>query len=186
MIKVKRLQTIANHRSSMLLKFMFFISSVGTTSSFHVSTWKEWRTLCPAPIFFSNESLESIYIVSRKMPGPLYSSRDLQETPKNKNIDRKNIDGGDMLNVVLQAMEKRVKFGMLSGPETSATMMATDFLLKELDQISSSSNLEKKLAVGGYAAAYGNDDEFGIDQSDNEANAIFGGSSFVQNEDDGW
>lgn len=40
-----------------------------------------------------------------------------------------------MVNVVMQALSKRLQGQVLSGPETSATVMASDFLLEELERI---------------------------------------------------
>lgn len=50
-------------------------------------------------------------------------------------VDRSQIDGGDLVNVLRQALEKRLEGDGLSGAETSATMMAGDFLIEELDRI---------------------------------------------------
>jgi len=50
-------------------------------------------------------------------------------------VDRSQIDGGDLVNVLRQALEKRLDGDGLSGAETSATMMAGDFLIEELDRI---------------------------------------------------
>ena len=61
-------------------------------------------------------------------------------TPAANKVDRNQVEQGHLVNVVIQALEKRLgKNGQvpisLSGPETSATALATDFLLQELDQI---------------------------------------------------
>jgi len=67
-------------------------------------------------------------------------------TPAANKVDGKQIEQGDLVNVLKEAMRKRLGKGdsgdgsvtRLSGPETSATIMASDFLLKELDKIAES------------------------------------------------
>merc|ERR1711862_461514 len=71
--------------------------------------------------------------------------------PAIHNIHNKSVDGGNMVNIIKQALEKRLNIinssittttsgscsnkQPLTGPETSATLMATDFLLEELTSI---------------------------------------------------
>jgi len=67
-------------------------------------------------------------------------------TPAANKVDGKQVEQGDLMNVVKEAMKKRLGKGdngdisvtRLSGPETSATIMASDFLLAELDKIADS------------------------------------------------
>jgi hypothetical protein len=61
-------------------------------------------------------------------------------TPAASKVDKKQIEKGNLINVICQALEKRLgrsggSVTRLSGPETSATIMASDFLLQELDTI---------------------------------------------------
>ena len=89
------------------------------------------------------------------------------------------IKGGNMVNVVRQALERRLQPPeggreelFLSGAETSAAMIASDFLLQELDRIASSSGTDmaqKEL----FAAPHS--------QMDAETAAIFGGGSMAPN-----
>ena len=64
-------------------------------------------------------------------------------TPKANKVDQDQLEGGDVVKVVLQAINKRLEGGpdggvqRLSGPETSATMMASDFLLQRLRELES-------------------------------------------------
>ena len=108
-------------------------------------------------------------------------------TPAANKVDRAQIDGGNMVNVIRDALEirqgKRSEDGepkALNGAQTSAAMMASDFLLEELDRIVSEYPGEQRapiledreedeqysvtnrrprsaMASGGYAAAYGFD-----------------------------
>ena len=65
-------------------------------------------------------------------------------TPAANKVDGKQIEQGDLVNVMRQALGKRLgkqesdggSVTRLSGPETSATIMASDFLLAELNKIS--------------------------------------------------
>lgn len=66
-------------------------------------------------------------------------------TPAANKVDRRQVEEGDLVNVLLQALEKRLGKAAaaassgatyeLSGPETSATAMATDVLIGELDAL---------------------------------------------------
>jgi len=61
-------------------------------------------------------------------------------TPAANKVDGNQIEQGDLVNVLLEALKKRLckdhnSINHLTGPETSATIMASDFLLKELKKI---------------------------------------------------
>jgi len=61
-------------------------------------------------------------------------------TPAANRVDRRQVEEGNLVNVLLQALEKRLgksneRILPLSGPETSATAMATDVLLEQLDAV---------------------------------------------------
>lgn len=64
----------------------------------------------------------------------------MDATPAVNKLDGKQIEQGDLVNVVAEALEKRLgKSGggvqRLTGPETSAAIMASDFLLSELERV---------------------------------------------------
>jgi hypothetical protein len=66
-------------------------------------------------------------------------------TPAVNKVDGDQIEEGDLVNVVKQALEKRLGMqdgtvSRLSGPETSAAIMASEFLLAELEKIIPSSD----------------------------------------------
>jgi hypothetical protein len=76
-------------------------------------------------------------------------------TPAANKVDRRQVEQGDLVTVLLQAMDKRLGRSSggnggngpaqghpqaLSGPETSASAMAADFLIQQLDAIVSSSS----------------------------------------------
>jgi hypothetical protein len=59
--------------------------------------------------------------------------------PAANKVDRRQVEKGNLVNVIIQALEKRLGkisgdkvIKSLSGPETSATAMATDVLIQEL------------------------------------------------------
>mmetsp|Transcript_93128 Transcript_93128/g.189730 ORF Transcript_93128/g.189730 Transcript_93128/m.189730 type:complete len:543 (+) Transcript_93128:142-1770(+) len=64
-------------------------------------------------------------------------------TPAVNKVDGNQIEQGDLVNVMMEAVKKRLGNGeggdgiatRLTGPETSAAIMASDFLLAELDKI---------------------------------------------------
>jgi hypothetical protein len=122
-------------------------------------------------------------------------------TPAANRVHRGQIDGGDMVNVILQALEIRLGrrddvgrdvVSLLNGAQTSAAMMASDFLLDELERIADEfpndsrppildhvddrgddSNSSGKSRGGSYAAAYGFDAD---DYDDEEVGALSFGS----------
>jgi hypothetical protein len=61
-------------------------------------------------------------------------------TPAANKVDGKQIEQGNLVNVIIEALGKRLGKSSdgvvrLSGPETSAAIMASDFLLNELDRV---------------------------------------------------
>jgi hypothetical protein len=62
-------------------------------------------------------------------------------TPAANKVDGHQVEQGDLVNVVVEGLEKRLgrsssaTISRLTGPETSATIMASDFLLAELRRI---------------------------------------------------
>jgi len=123
-------------------------------------------------------------------------------TPAANKVDRAQIDGGDMVNVIQQALEIRFDKKILNGAQTSAAMMASDFLLEELDRIAAEYPRGEKapvlderpaMATGGYAAAYGFEEEpvagslnFGSNREleDAEMSALFGGGGIPMSADE--
>ena len=68
-------------------------------------------------------------------------------TPAVNKVDSKQVEQGNLVNVVTQALEKRLgketgQTTKLTGPETSAAIMASDFLLAELNKIVDASDPE--------------------------------------------
>jgi hypothetical protein len=64
------------------------------------------------------------------------TSFEFDVTPAANKINRDaQMERGNMVNVLKEALTKRLQGHALSGPETSATVMASDFLLEELERI---------------------------------------------------
>lgn len=62
-------------------------------------------------------------------------------TPAANSVDRNLVEDGNLVQVLKDALEKRLgkkggPVAVLTGPETSATAMAGDFLIKQLEEIS--------------------------------------------------
>ena len=123
-------------------------------------------------------------------------------TPAANKVDKDEIEGGNMVNVIQQALEIRLSSdeSFLDGAQTSAALMASDFLLEELDRqviahvdgvpITTDSSSGKNRASGGYAAAYGfdvveyDDDENVEELEDAEMSAMWGGGGIPLTSDD--
>jgi hypothetical protein len=97
------------------------------------------------------------FTVNRREFDALKIARDFQEkgvvaekdmslahdaTPAANMVDRKQVEQGNLVNVVKQALEKRLgkgehgdKVQPLTGPETSATSMAAEYLIQEVGEI---------------------------------------------------
>ena len=110
-------------------------------------------------------------------------------TPAASKVDREQVEGGNILNVVLQALEKRLTGGedggvqQLSGAETSAAMMASDFLLEILDNVQS----EKKSSTNAMNPQYfDTEDEFapGKVTEEHEGDVLFGGGGIKMESDE--
>ena len=73
-------------------------------------------------------------------------------TPSANKVKASEVEQGDMVKVLLDALQKRLgKAGdpriALNGPETSASAMAVDFLMKELEIIEAGSSPQPEAAV---------------------------------------
>ena len=117
-------------------------------------------------------------------------------TPAANKVDTAQVDQGNLINVLQQALEKRLgqggdgKVTQLSGPETSATMMASDFLLQELDRYvagevtldSGISGLSGEMESSPYVqqdtGPYFDDGDLRI-QDGSESDVLFGGGGIM-------
>jgi hypothetical protein len=127
------------------------------------------------------QDLQSTGVVKEEDTSMAYDS-----TPAANRVDRKQIDGGDIINVILQALEKRLTGGKdggeikLSGEETSAAMMASDFLLGYLE------NPPQKIEQNAMSEAYfDTNDDFSPNMvtEDDEGSVLFGGGGIKMSDD---
>jgi len=119
------------------------LTKIGTNSLEKMLRLRDWGEIADLKVDRKDmealrvaQDLQSTGEVAEVDTSVMYDS-----TPAANKVDREQIDGGNILNVVLQAMEKRLTGGenggvtQLSGAETSAAMMASDFLLEYLDEL---------------------------------------------------
>jgi len=100
---------------------------------------------------------------------------EFDNTPKANKMDRSQVEGGDIVNVVLEALKKRVCQGTyLTGQETSATLLATDFLIKQLDDIAAGKALSGQAPQQPSVSLLEQEEE-----DDAEMAAIFGGGGIM-------
>jgi Uncharacterized protein conserved in bacteria len=129
------------------------------------------------------QDLQNTGIVAEEDRSIMYDS-----TPAANKLNRKQMEGGNIVNVVLQALEKRLMGGQdggveqLSGAETSAAMMASDFLLEYLDDLTNKPQ-PRKIPVNPMAQAYFDTEEDEFFQSkvteEDEGNVLFGGGGIM-------
>lgn len=119
------------------------LTKIGTNSLEKMLRLRDWGEIADLKVDRKDmealrvaQDLQSTGEVAEVDTSVMYDS-----TPAANKVDREQIEGGNILNVVLQAMEKRLTGGenggvtQLSGAETSAAMMASDFLLEYLDEL---------------------------------------------------
>lgn len=122
-------------------------------------------------------------------------------TPAANKVDRSQIDGGNMVNVIRQALEMRLgktagnnEVKPLDGAQTSAAMMASDFLLEELRRIEAefpgdtrAPILDDTRSHSAYAAQFDTQeyDDYNRQAVNEEMNALWGGGGIPLTNDDG-
>lgn len=111
-------------------------------------------------------------------------SFEYDSTPAANKVDRTQIEGGNLVNVLKDALDKRLgKHGgeitPLSGPETSATIMASDFLLQELNRIAETAEPTEaaRMILQDMEPPPSYDEE-------EEINVLFGGGGIPMGDDD--
>jgi hypothetical protein len=169
------------------------LSKVGTKTLEKMLRLRDWTEI--AEVKVDRKDMEALRVAQDLQTTGAVTAQDTSvvydSTPAAKKIDRKQIEGGNIINVVLQALEKRLLGAdgapqQLTGAETSAAMMASDFLLEHLDYIENnpSRNTDN---INPMARAYFDvDDEF--DQSkvthEDESEVLFGAKGITRSNDD--
>lgn len=117
-------------------------------------------------------------------------------TPAANKVDQQQIEQGNLINVIKQALEKRLgltdggdgsAMTRLSGPETSATIMASDFLLSELNAIIEQQRSKpQSVAHQHLMDDVMQNEALRQQQNDDEMDVLWGGGGIpMGNEDDG-
>ena len=122
------------------------LSSVGVDQLETMLRLRDWSEI--ADVKVDRKEMEALRVAREFQETGVVSAKDTSlvhdATPAANKVDEKQIEQGNLVNVITQAIEKRVgkdtgSASRLSGPETSAAVMATDFLIAELNRIASSS-----------------------------------------------
>jgi hypothetical protein len=153
---------------------------------------RDWTDV--ADVKVNRREMEALKIAQDYQQTGSVDSKDLSfendATPAANKVNSKQIEQGNLINVIKQALEKRLgKSGgevkPLSGPETSATVMASDFLLQELGRISKSPP-----AISAAHRALMDDIMGSEDEEDAETSVLWGGGGIMgrtnDDEDEGY
>mmetsp|Transcript_11287 Transcript_11287/g.15632 ORF Transcript_11287/g.15632 Transcript_11287/m.15632 type:complete len:603 (-) Transcript_11287:299-2107(-) len=123
------------------------LSGIGSKNLEKMLRLRDWEDIKDVKV--DRRDMEALRVAQDLQATGVVSAEDQSmigdSTPAANKVDKDQVDGGDMINVIIQALGKRLEGGeggsvqRLSGTETSAAMMASDFLLAELDRIVASS-----------------------------------------------
>eukprot|EP00559_Dactyliosolen_fragilissimus_P002274 CAMPEP_0184859456 /NCGR_PEP_ID=MMETSP0580-20130426/4456_1 /TAXON_ID=1118495 /ORGANISM="Dactyliosolen fragilissimus" /LENGTH=696 /DNA_ID=CAMNT_0027356095 /DNA_START=74 /DNA_END=2164 /DNA_ORIENTATION=- len=196
------------------------LNKIGTHDLESMLRRRDWTPIADMKV--DRKDMEALRVASDLQSTGIVSDEDKSfsqdSTPAANKVDRKSeIEGGNMANVLSQALEKRLGYlsvdedgsntpQPLSGAETSAAMMASDFLLEHLDQLkekiatdnaqnnnsnedgTSTSPMAQKAKYSNY---FDDDDVYNDSQFDappfteeDETSALFGGGISMNNDDD--
>jgi hypothetical protein len=118
------------------------LSSVGVDKLETMLRLRDWAEI--ADVKVDRRDMEALRVAQDYQESGVLKVEDASfandATPAANKVDGKQIEQGDLVNVLVQALAKRLGkasggITRLSGPETSATIMASDFLLNELDRV---------------------------------------------------
>lgn len=116
------------------------LSGIGSEDLERMLRERDWKQL--EDVTVNRKDYEALRIAEDLQTGSLNENEenDLAFDPSvtaNKGIDANAVQSADMVKVVLQALQKRLDTDKpLSGPETSVTVMAADYLIKALEEVS--------------------------------------------------
>ncbi len=169
------------------------LSKIGTKSLETMLRKRDWSDI--ADLKVDRKDMEALRVAQDLQSTGVVADEDMSvvydSTPAANKVDRAQIEGGNIANVILQALEKRLngEEGRLNGAETSAAMMASDFLLEHLDGLESSSPQPKKkeIPVNPMAKNYFDlDDNFSPEKvtEEDEDGILFGGGGILMSSDD--
>ena len=120
------------------------LNSVGTQELETMLRKRDWSAIEDLKV--NRRDMEALRIAQDYKETGTIDEKDMDivhdATPAANKVDSDQLEGGDVVKVILQAIDKRLEGGAdgsvqrLSGPETSAAMMASDFLLQRLNELS--------------------------------------------------
>ncbi|KAL3937317.1 MAG: hypothetical protein SGARI_002166 [Bacillariaceae sp.] len=125
------------------------LSGVGVEKLETMLRLRDWGEI--ADVKVDRKEMEALRVAKEYQETGVLKKEDTElgtdATPAVDKVDAQQVEQGNLVNVVTQALEKRL--GMqdgtthkLTGPETSAAIMASDFLMAELEKIVESSDPE--------------------------------------------
>jgi len=199
------------------------LGKIGTTQLEKMLRQRDWSDVDGMKV--NRKDMEALRVANDLQVEGVVNEKDtsfaFDSTPAANKVDRSLIDGGDMVSVIRQALEIRLGKlsdesgeapSILNGAQVSAAMMASDFLLEELDRIAAEKESlaearedhivagsesggtgggrpSSAMASGGYAAAYGFDaDEYDAEDlrelEDKEMSALWGGGGIPMSADE--
>ena len=180
------------------------MSKIGTDKLERMLRLRDWSSVAGMKV--DRKDMEALRVANDLQVEGAVKDEDtsfaFDSTPAANKVDKDEIEGGNMVNVIQQALEIRLSSdeSLLDGAQTSAALMASDFLLEELDRqviahvdgvpiTTSDSSSGKNRGSGGYAAAYGFDvneyDEENVEElEDAEMSAMWGGGGIPLTSDD--
>lgn len=104
---------------------------------------RDWDAISDVKV--DRKDMEALRVAQEYQQTGVIQSDDLSfegdATPAANKVDQQQIEQSNLVNVIKQALAKRLgltaggQVTRLSGPETSATIMASDFLLTELEKV---------------------------------------------------
>jgi len=172
------------------------LSKIGAQQLESMLRLRDWTAI--ADLKVDRKDMEALRVAQDLQTTGVIADEDksviFDSTPAANKIDRSQIEGGNIVNVVLQALEKRLEVSEdgtaspLTGTETSAAMMASDFLLEHLNELESSPETEVvKEAANPIAKNYFDlDDDFSPEKvtEEDEDDILFGGGGIPFSSDD--
>jgi len=163
------------------------LSSVGSKKLETMLRRRDWSDIEGMKV--NRRDMEALRIAQDLQQTGILTEKDttfqFDSAPAATKVSRGQIEGGNLINVLLQALEKRLaggRNGRLSGAETSAAMMASDFLLSHLDELQKTPvTVTPRTSL---LDAYSDDsDQFSssIVSEEDEESVLFGGGGIKMN-----
>lgn len=119
------------------------LNEIGTDKLEKMLRLRDWQDI--SDIKVNRRDMEALRVAQDYQETGVLKTEDTSftsdSTPAANKVDSGEIEQANLVNVIQDALEKRLglegdgKVKPLSGPETSAAIMATDFLLSELNKI---------------------------------------------------